>query len=96
MTDFLSEVKLSWKSPWGCNASSIRMKPNKCSLLRFNDPTWSFSTKRSNLFVLDYRDAGKELEKAMLGKDGHQDRWRFCVTDTDNVLGFAVGAMFVR
>ena len=54
------------------------------------------STKRSNLFLLDYRDAGKELEKAMLGKDGHQDRWRFCVTDTDNVLGFAVGAMFVR
>jgi hypothetical protein len=32
----------------------------------------------------------------MLGKDGHQDRWRFCVTDTDSVLGFAVGAMFVR
>jgi len=50
----------------------------------------------SNHFLPDYRDAGKELEKAMLGKDGHQDRWRFCVTDTDSVLGFAVGAMFVR
>ena len=26
----------------------------------------------------------------------HEERWRICVTDVDNVLGFAVGAMFVN
>jgi hypothetical protein len=34
----------------------------------------------------DYRNADSDLNKAMLGKDGRQDRWRFCVSDTDSVL----------
>ena len=42
------------------------------------------------------RDAGKILEKALLGKEGHTERWRECVTDTDSALGFALGAMFVH
>ena len=43
-----------------------------------------------------FRDAGKILEKALLGKEGHTERWRQCVADTDSALGFALGAMFVR
>jgi len=43
-----------------------------------------------------YRDAGKILEKALLGKEGHTERWRECVSDTDVALGYALGAMFVR
>ena len=46
--------------------------------------------------MIYYRDAGKILEKALLGKEGHSERWRECVTDTDTALGFALGAMFVR
>ena len=58
---------------------------------------WNDLRSLKHVYIFsDYREAGKELEKAMLGKDGHQDRWRFCVTDTDSVLGFAAGAMFVR
>ena len=32
----------------------------------------------------------------MLGKEGHTERWRECVSDTDVALGYALGAMFVR
>lgn len=31
-----------------------------------------------------------------MGSDGNEETWRSCVTDTNNVMGFAVGAMFVR
>ena len=39
---------------------------------------------------------GKGFEKALMGKESHHERWRLCVTDTDAVLGYALGAMFIR
>ena len=36
------------------------------------------------------------LLQALLGKEGHTERWRECVADTDVALGYALGAMFVR
>ncbi|CRK96791.1 CLUMA_CG009917, isoform A [Clunio marinus] len=43
-----------------------------------------------------FRDAYKNLRKALIGSDGGEEPWRYCVTDTSNVLGFAIGAIFVR
>lgn len=62
-----------------------------------------------------FRDAYKNLRKALIGSDGGEEPWRYCVQDTSNgektlgtnklsgchisdysVLGFAIGAMFVR
>ena len=43
-----------------------------------------------------YQDAGKILEKALIGTEIHDERWRECVRDTDKTLGFAVGAMFIK
>nr|CAG4635968.1 EOG090X01U4 [Eubosmina coregoni] len=43
-----------------------------------------------------FRDAGKVLRKLLMGSEGNEETWRSCVTDTNNVLGFAVGAMFIR
>ena len=43
-----------------------------------------------------YLDAGKLLEKALIGTEIHDERWRECVRDTDKALGFAVGAMFIE
>ena len=43
-----------------------------------------------------YQDAGKILEKALIGTVLHDERWRECVRDTDKTLGFAVGAMFIK
>lgn len=43
-----------------------------------------------------FRDAYKGLRKALIGSDGGEEPWRYCVSDTNNAIGFAVGAMFVR
>uniref|UniRef100_A0A336LY78 CSON004984 protein n=1 Tax=Culicoides sonorensis TaxID=179676 RepID=A0A336LY78_CULSO len=43
-----------------------------------------------------FRDAYKGLRKALIGSDGGEEPWRYCVTDTNNAIGFAIGAMFVR
>lgn len=36
------------------------------------------------------------MRKALIGAEGGEEQWRYCVTDTNTVLGMAVGAMFVR
>ncbi|CAD7093917.1 unnamed protein product [Hermetia illucens] len=43
-----------------------------------------------------FRDAYKGVRKALIGSEGGEEPWRYCVTDTNNVIGFAIGAMFVR
>ncbi|XP_018323598.2 endothelin-converting enzyme homolog isoform X2 [Agrilus planipennis] len=44
-----------------------------------------------------FRDAYKGLRKALIGSEGGEEpQWRYCVTDTNNMLGFAIGAIFVR
>ena len=43
-----------------------------------------------------FRDAYKMLRKALVGTDEDEETWRYCVDDTNAVLGFASGAMFVR
>jgi len=43
-----------------------------------------------------FRDAYKGLRKALLGSEGHEEQWRYCVSDVNNAMGFAIGAMFVR
>ncbi|KZC11845.1 Endothelin-converting enzyme 1 [Dufourea novaeangliae] len=43
-----------------------------------------------------FREAYKGLRKALIGSEGHEEQWRYCVSDTNNAMGFAIGAMFVR
>lgn len=43
-----------------------------------------------------FRDAFKSLRKALVGSDNGEEPWRYCVSDTNNAIGFAIGAMFVR
>ncbi|VVC45563.1 Hypothetical protein CINCED_3A014184 [Cinara cedri] len=43
-----------------------------------------------------FRDAYKGLRKALLGSEGGEEPWRYCISDTNNVLGFALGALYVR
>ncbi|CAB3375652.1 Hypothetical predicted protein [Cloeon dipterum] len=44
----------------------------------------------------DFRQAFKGLRKVLTGTQGEDESWRYCVSDTNSVLGYAVGAMFVR
>lgn len=50
----------------------------------------------ANCLSKPFRDASKILQKALLGSDGGEEMWRYCVSDTSEVLGFALGAMFVK
>lgn len=43
-----------------------------------------------------FSDAYKGLRKALIGSDGGEETWRYCVSDTNYAIGFAIGAMFVR
>ena len=43
-----------------------------------------------------FREAYKGLRKALIGSEGREEQWRYCVSDANNVMGFAIGAMFVR
>ena len=33
---------------------------------------------------------------AVLGIKGSEEQWRYCTSDVDSTLGFALGAMFVK
>ncbi|XP_052820639.1 endothelin-converting enzyme homolog isoform X2 [Mya arenaria] len=44
----------------------------------------------------DYTDARNILTEAITGTTGGEELWRHCISDTDEVLGFALGSMFVR
>jgi len=45
---------------------------------------------------MGYRDVDKILQRALSGTNVHEERWRICISDVDNVLGFAIGAQFVN
>ena len=60
-----------------------------------NYMNWQFVKGMRGSLSKNYQDAGKILEKALIGTEIHDERWRECVRDTDKALGFAVGAMFI-
>lgn len=57
---------------------------------------WQIIRNFNGALSKKYLDVDKILKKAMMGTDIHEERWRLCVSDVDNVLGFALGAMFVN
>lgn len=44
----------------------------------------------------EFTDARNILTEALSGTTGGEELWRHCITDTDQVLGFALGSLFVR
>lgn len=57
---------------------------------------WQMVRSLTACLSKNFRDAYKGLRKALLGSDGGEEPWRYCVADTSNAIGFAVGAMYVR
>ncbi|XP_012937858.1 endothelin-converting enzyme homolog [Aplysia californica] len=43
-----------------------------------------------------FREAQKEFLESISGVQGNDDVWHTCITNTDSVLGFATGALFVK
>lgn len=57
---------------------------------------WSAAQTLTPTLSKSFRDASKILRKALIGSEGSETPWRYCVSDTNNVMGFALGAMFVK
>lgn len=69
--------------------------PDKKVILA-NYLVWQMINSLTSYLSKPFRDARKILQKAVVGTDVSEVLWRYCISDTNNVIGFAVGAMFVR
>jgi len=57
---------------------------------------WQIIKNFDMALSLKYREVDQVLQKVLHGTEVHEERWRTCVTDVDNALGFALGVMFVN
>ncbi|KAL3861160.1 hypothetical protein ACJMK2_007225 [Sinanodonta woodiana] len=57
---------------------------------------WHVAKTMAPYLSSPFRDARKILTEALSGTTGGEELWRYCISDTDDVMGFALGAMFVR
>nr|CAD7574544.1 unnamed protein product [Timema californicum] len=69
---------------------------NENNIVLNNYLVWQTVRSLTGYLSKAFRDAYKGLRKALVGSEGGEESWRFCVSDTNNVIGFAIGAMFVR
>ncbi|XP_048247590.1 endothelin-converting enzyme homolog isoform X1 [Haliotis rufescens] len=57
---------------------------------------WSVVKSLAPYLSKPFREAKKTFTQVMTGVTGNEEMWRYCITDTDVVLGFALGSMFVK
>ncbi|KAK3105380.1 hypothetical protein FSP39_023788 [Pinctada imbricata] len=62
----------------------------------YNYILWHVVSAMTPYLSKPFRNARKVLTEALSGTTGGEELWRYCITDTDGVLGLALGAMFVR
>ncbi|XP_019396951.1 PREDICTED: endothelin-converting enzyme 1 isoform X2 [Crocodylus porosus] len=75
--------------------STLILNTDKCLLNNYM--IWNLVRKTSSFLDQRFQDAEEKFMEAMYGmKKTCQPRWKFCVSDTDSNLGFALGAMFVK
>ncbi|KPM08141.1 endothelin-converting enzyme 2-like protein 2 [Sarcoptes scabiei] len=61
-----------------------------------NTIIWSIVQPLVSYLSKPFKDAAKSFTQVLIGSEGSTSQWRFCISDTSNVLGFALGSMFVR
>ncbi|XP_017767260.1 PREDICTED: endothelin-converting enzyme 1 isoform X2 [Eufriesea mexicana] len=71
-------------------------KTNEGKVILNNYLVWQTVRSLTACLSEPFRDAYKGLRKALIGSEGREEQWRYCVSDTHNAMGFAVGVMFVR
>ncbi|XP_073173323.1 endothelin-converting enzyme 1 isoform X4 [Lepidochelys kempii] len=75
--------------------SSLIQATDRCLLNSYM--IWNLVRKTSSFLDQRFQDAEEKFMEVMYGtKKTCLPRWKFCVSDTDNSLGFALGAMFVK
>ncbi|NXK94702.1 ECE1 enzyme, partial [Formicarius rufipectus] len=75
--------------------SDLILATDKCLLNNYM--IWNLVRKTSPFLDQRFQDAEEKFMEVMYGtKKTCLPRWKFCISDTDNNLGFALGAMFVK
>ncbi|XP_021346508.1 endothelin-converting enzyme homolog [Mizuhopecten yessoensis] len=62
----------------------------------YNYLMWHIIKSMTSYLSKPFRTAQKVLSEALSGTTGGEELWRECISDTDETLGFALGAMFIR
>ncbi|GFN91707.1 endothelin-converting enzyme 1-like [Plakobranchus ocellatus] len=57
---------------------------------------WHLVADFAPMLSKPFRDAKQTFSEVMSGTKGNEETWHICITETDLVLGFAVGALFVK
>ncbi|GFS15941.1 endothelin-converting enzyme 1 [Elysia marginata] len=57
---------------------------------------WHLVGDFASLLSKPFREAKQKFHEILTGTKGNEDAWYTCISDTDSVLGFAVGALFVE
>ncbi len=73
-----------------------KLKTDEGKNLLNNYLIWQLLKNFNMALSKEFREVDNILQKALTGADIREERWRECITDVDNVLGFAVGAQFVN
>uniref|UniRef100_A0A8D1BI59 Endothelin-converting enzyme 1 n=1 Tax=Sus scrofa TaxID=9823 RepID=A0A8D1BI59_PIG len=75
--------------------STLINNTDKCLLNNYM--IWNLVRKTSSFLDQRFQDADEKFMEVMYGtKKTCLPRWKFCVSDTENTLGFALGPMFVK
>ncbi|EDL29907.1 endothelin converting enzyme 1 [Mus musculus] len=75
--------------------STLINNTDKCLLNNYM--MWNLVRKTSSFLDQRFQDADEKFMEVMYGtKKTCIPRWKFCVSDTENNLGFALGPMFVK
>ncbi|XP_060073168.1 endothelin-converting enzyme homolog [Ylistrum balloti] len=72
------------------------MKTEKGRRTMYNYLMWHIIKSMTSYLSKPFRTARKILSEALSGTTGGEELWRDCISDTDETLGFALGAMFIR
>ena len=57
---------------------------------------WKVIAAFAPYLTYEFQEARKDLEIALYGTHIEWPRWKTCVTQTDNAIGFAMGSLFVK
>ncbi|XKL60829.1 hypothetical protein PGB90_007886 [Kerria lacca] len=66
------------------------------NIVLHNYLAWQAVHTMTSYLSKPFRESYKGLRKVLFGSEGSLENWRYCITDTNNVLGFAIGALYVR
>lgn len=81
-------------------AEEYALRINNCNVyfdrVLNNYLVWQTVRSLTAFLSKPFREAYKGLRKALIGSEGREEQWRYCVSDANNVMGFAIGSMFVR